>query len=228
MHNNFVNNLNCADNLNYAVSWNCADIVAFNNCFLIYHPLHLEEVTSLLKKMRLIMSSPLIDIIIIIWLNYDYSIMSSPFMSLRIEYMASFSWLSFWPLIDLKNRLIFFFSFQFNYTCLSPRQRWHAWALMASSQAQKSEQNGHQQPLQNFHINFQFFWSVPASKAKCLHLYLIFLIVPLHIIADHQSVRLIPHQSIIIVVGLIFEDASCIVGRQLGLQGDPLRFCIVQ
>ena len=55
------------------------------------------------------MSSPLIDIIIIIWLNYDYSIMSSPFMSLRIEYMASFSWLSFWPLIDLKNRLIFLF-----------------------------------------------------------------------------------------------------------------------
>ena len=109
VHNNFVDNLNCADNLNYAVSWNCSDIVAFNNCFLIYHPLHLEEVTSLLKKMRLIMSSPLIDIIIIIWLNYDYSIMSSPFMSLRIEYMASFSWLSFWPLIDLKKHPNFSF-----------------------------------------------------------------------------------------------------------------------
>ena len=41
----------------------------------------LEEVTWSLKKIRLIMSSP--------------------FMSLRMEYMASFSWVIFCPLIDL-------------------------------------------------------------------------------------------------------------------------------
>ena len=52
-----------------------------------------------------------------------------------------------------------------------------------------------------------------------------FLIVSFHIIADHQSVRLIPHLRLLILVGLIFKDAPLIVVGELGLQRNAFRFC---
>ena len=45
-----------------------------------------------------------------------------------------------------------------------------------------------------------------------------FLIVSFHIIADHQRVRLIPHIRLLILVGLIFKDATLIVVGELRLQ----------